>query len=45
MAAGAITSVGAANENSQEHDRDDYAATYVGERVLHAEKANDGLRA
>ena len=39
--AGAITSVGAAGENSQEHSRDGHAATYVGERVLHADEVND----
>ena len=44
LAAEAITSIGAANENSQEHDRDDHATTYVGERVLHANEANDVFR-
>ena len=33
---GAVTSVGTANENSQKHERDDDAATDVGERKFHA---------
>ena len=36
LAASAVTSVGTANENSQEHDRDDHAAAYVCKRELHA---------
>ena len=39
LTAGAVTSVGAANENCQEHDRDDHATTDKGRvQKFHAEK-------
>ena len=41
LAASAVTSVGAANKNSQEHDRDDHAATDVGDGVMHGYKITE----
>ena len=40
-----VTSVGAAHENSQGHDRDNYAATYVNRsQMFHAEDPNGLFR-
>ena len=44
LAACAVTSVGAANENSQEHDCDNHAATDASERALHGCEANGVFR-
>ena len=40
----AVNSVGASNKNSQEHDRDDHAASDVGDRRFHADEANGVIR-
>ena len=40
----AVSSVGAANKHSQEHDRDDHAATYVGNRKFHVIDTNGVFR-
>ena len=44
MAASAVTSVSASNENSQEHDRDDHATKDVGDRRFHPDEANGVIR-
>ena len=40
----AVNSIGPSNKNSQEHDRDDHAASDVGDRRFHADEANGVIR-